>query len=292
MLRGPIIKGDKKVYRLRNQKTDIVFKKLFASKENEEILRDFVSSIIDKKLESFELENHYSRARYINSELAILNIRAKDSDEVEYDIKILFELEKVYYERSLNRLIKYDINERSLENNYNKGIKRVLINIVDFSYSNLQGYHNIYTICNTKSSKLLNDVIEVHFIELNKFKKEINELKINLDIWTYFLNNACKMSDTIPKVFNENKFLASVLEKLGLLYLDPTERYVYEIQLDVLRDKISMIEGARKKGFEEGKKIVEELIEIGINIDDIANRTNLSGSDILELIRVCLKTQN
>lgn len=269
-----------------NQKVDIVFRKLFASQENEDILKALVSTILDKEFRHFKLKHYYSREAYINNELDILNIIAEDIKKVmEYDIYLLYELEKVYWEKHLIKLLEYNLNERVLENNYKQGRKTILINISDFSYINKTDYYNSYTLYNIKSNKRFNQLVEVHFLDLSQFNKKPKELSTSIERWVYFLNNGYKIDDDIYELFRENKRLLRAVDELRSMYLDRVEQQIYEGQLGFLRDKASSLYEGQKRVAERVKRdIAKNLLTTNMGLINIAKATGLTIEEILELV--------
>ena len=69
----------------------------------------------------------------------------------------------------------------------------------------------------------------MHFIELNKFKKDYKDLKTGLDRLVSFLNRAYEIDkDKIPKELEEDENIKKAIEKLDIMYLDKEEREIYE----------------------------------------------------------------
>jgi len=63
-----------------NPRVDFVFKKLFGTEENKELLIDFINSVVSKedKVKSLELQNPYNEKNFKNDKLSVLDIKAKD----------------------------------------------------------------------------------------------------------------------------------------------------------------------------------------------------------------------
>lgn len=269
-----------------NPKVDIVFRKLFASQGNEEILKALVSTIIEERLGEFKLNNCYSIEKYINNELDIISISAEEiNHSIQYDISLLFELEKVYFEKHLTNLLNSYINDRILENNYKQGRKTILININDFSYINKTDYYNSYTLYNIKSNKRFNQLVEVHFLDLSQFNKKPKELSTAIERWVYFLNNGYKIDDAICEQFRENKFLLRAVDKLRSMNLDNAEYEIYDGQLGYLRDKVSALEEGQRRVAERVKRdIAKNLLTTNIGLINIAKATELTIEQVSELI--------
>jgi len=83
-----------------NPKIDFVFKKLFGSEENKDILISFINSILsaEEQIKDIELKNPYNIANYINGKMSILDIKAVDGKGKWYDIEMQL-LEHIFYEK-------------------------------------------------------------------------------------------------------------------------------------------------------------------------------------------------
>ena len=73
-----------------NPKVDLVFKKLFGSEENKDILQSLINALLprEEKISQLELKNPYNLADYIAGKLSILDIKAVDEKGKWYDIEM------------------------------------------------------------------------------------------------------------------------------------------------------------------------------------------------------------
>lgn len=126
------------------------------------------------------------------------------------------------------------------------------------------------------------DDLEIHFLELPKFRKSADELVNDLDIWLYFLRHAEKMDpEALPDRLRTPIILRAV-EELKMLTQNDIERERYEArrkaQLDYNTDiKVARLEG-EKLGREQGEKL--GLIHA---YEEMLNRTPTPKSQLLLL---------
>lgn len=173
--------------------------------------------------------------------------------------------------------------------NYDKLRKTISINILDFDYLDEEEFHNVYKVYNEKSKKELSSVFEMHFLELNKFKKDFKDVRTALDRWIVFLNRAYELEkDKIPEELAVDEAVKKAVERLDVMYLDKDEREIYENDLKRLRDYIAEMktteirgiekgikEGENKKAFEIAKNLLDVLdnetiaVKTGLNINEI-----------------------
>ena len=185
-----------------NPKVDFAFKKLFGSEENKDILISFINSMLseDQQIKDVHLKNPYNIANYRKDKMSILDIKAVDEKGIWYDIEMQLSEQIFYEKRAFYYWAKVYSDQLEGGYNYDKLRKTISINILDFDYLDEEEFHNVYKVYNEKSKKELSSVFEMHFVELNKFKKDFKDVKTALDRWIVFLNKAYELEkDKIPE---------------------------------------------------------------------------------------------
>lgn len=70
-------------------KNDIIFKKIFGTQGNEEILKDFLSSILEEPIKEIEVQKDMQlEIEHINDKLGILDIKAKTNNDLQINIEM------------------------------------------------------------------------------------------------------------------------------------------------------------------------------------------------------------
>lgn len=272
-----------------NPRVDFVFKKLFGAIENKELLIDLINSIVDEKdrVKDIEIRNPYNEKNFLDDKMSILDIKAQDSLTGSWFlIEMQISKQDSYDKRALYYWARTYINQISSGINYDALTKTISINFLNFNMVPEENYHNVYKLINRSTGKEFIDQLEIHFIELEKFK-EYKEAKTLLDKWTYFLKEAGAF-DKIPKILEEVGTIKRALELLENINMTADERETYEARLKWLRDEESALTTAKEEGIEIGKEIGKEegkleakkIIAKGLIgiIDDelIAEKTGLS----------------
>ena len=272
-----------------NPKVDIAFKKLFGSEENKEILISFINSIIseENQIKSLELKNPYNISNYRKGKMTILDIKAVDENGTWYDIEMQIAEQGYYDKRALYYWSKVYSDQIESGDDFELLRKTIGINILDFNYLIEEDFHNIYKIYNEKTKGDFSDLFEMHFIELNKFKKDYKDVKTALDKWVSFLNRAYEIDkNKIPKELEDNENIKKAIEKLDIMYLDKEEREIYENDLKALRIHKAEIKTAEEKGIQKGmqkgmQKGIEEgekkkALEIAKKLLDVLDNATIS----------------
>jgi predicted transposase/invertase (TIGR01784 family) len=181
---------------------------------------------------------------------------------------------------------------------YDKLRKTISINILNFDYVDEEEFHNVYKVYNEKSKKELSSVFEMHFIDLNKFKKDFKDVKTALDRWVVFLNRAYELEkDKIPEELAADEILKKAVEKLDVMYLNKEEREIYENDLKSIRDEMARLMTAEIRGLERGMEkgavlsrredIIDNLNELEPVTDEIAKTIN--NEEDIEVLKKWLK---
>ncbi|MFT8315949.1 MAG: Rpn family recombination-promoting nuclease/putative transposase [Clostridium sp.] len=270
-----------------NPKVDFAFKKLFASKENKDLLISFINSILseDEQISDIELKNPYNIANYRKGKMTILDIKAVDEKGVWYDIEMQLAEQSFYDKRAFYYWAKVYSDQIESGDDFETLRKTVAINILDFNYIDEEDFHNVYKVFNEKSKKEFSNIFEMHFIELNKFNKDYSSLTSTLDRWVTFLNRAYEIDvNKIPEELAVDKEIRKALEKLDIMYLDSEEREIYENDLKAMRDYKAGLKTAERKGIEKGKiEVAKSLLKMGLSIEQIAAGTGLTVEEIKQL---------
>ncbi|WP_243124823.1 Rpn family recombination-promoting nuclease/putative transposase [Clostridium cuniculi] len=93
--------------------------------------------------------------------------------------------------------------------------------------------------------------MEVHFIEIPKLE-DSNDEKDMLVAWTEFLKNP--ESEKVRCLELNIKEIRQAKDELIRMSNDSTQRQLYDMRANSLRDKISELNASERKGIEKGKK--------------------------------------
>ena len=242
---------------------DYIFKKIFAKKGNESILKDLLNSILQIKIKSIEVIADANLERQLESnKLGILDLKAKVDEETIVNIEIQIINRYNMIERTLFYWsgLYYNVLQKGADY---KEIKKVIaINILDYNEFDEGPYHEIARLRREYLYKILTDKIEIHFIQIPKFKKQRKDMKTKLDMWMDFISQIDEKE--VKNAMSKNKEIKKAQEEYEYLTGDEEERRIAFLREKALRDENSIFDAGkdigRKEGKAEGKK---EGIEIG-----------------------------
>lgn len=276
---------------LLDPKVDFVFKNIFGSPNHPEILISFLNATLKakKKIVNVDIKKTDIEKQYIEDKYSRLDVKATTSNDEIINIEIQLKNENNMVKRSLYYLSKMYEEQLNEKEDYSKLIRTVCINILNFKYLKTENFHTGYRFKELITNEELTDVMEVHFIEIPKLKDSSDE-KDMLVAWTEFLKDP--ESEKVRGLELSVDEIRQAKDELIRMSNDKKQRELYDMRANSLRDKISELNAAEKKGREEGREegAKNKAIEIarnmklnGLDTETISKITGLSLLEIEEL---------
>lgn len=235
---------------LLDPKNDFIFKRIFGSEENKDILLAFLNSTFmeagEPPLIEIILMNPYTDKDSPRDKQSIFDIQAKTMEgkliNIEMQLFNKYDNEK----RTLYYWSKQYSSQLEEGKAYKLLRKCVTINIVNFNILPNERYHNIFHLREDHSGITLIDDLEIHFMELSKLKGQPVPKEAGLLNWLLFLKGEDTTNWEVLKM-NEPA-LGKAMTALEYLSQDTEARRLYEMRQKALHDEASMLEGAREEG--------------------------------------------
>lgn len=280
---------ENKKIKLLSPKLDVVFQALFGEVGNERITKDFLESILKKKIEKIDLsKNLILRKEFKDDKLGILDILAeldgKENCNIELQIvdrKNIIERILYYWSKLYSRQIRSGEDYELLE-------KTIVILITNFKVKELETleYHSSWKIIEENYRKvILTNKLEIHIMELPKIEGKENEKDELLD-WLYFLENP--KSERVEEKMKENENLKEARQKLDGLSEDERMQKIAELRQKAIMDEKAIYKKGIEEGIEKGVEknnieIAKKMLEEKVDIDFISRMTGLTKEKIKEL---------
>lgn len=243
-------------------KVDFVFKRIFGTEENKDVLITFLNAVFKpapgKELTDIEILNPYIDKEALSDKLSILDIRARTAGGTLINIEIQlinrFNMEK----RTLYYWSKMYAGQLSEGQDYRELKKTVTINILDFACLPGERYHHIFHLREDREPELvLSDDLEIHFLELPKLEVGAYSLEDSLVKWLLFIRGVEK--ERWEELAQNEPALRKAMTTLEFLSQDREARMLCEMRQRALHDLRSMTEGAKAgKGSGSGQEPVIE----------------------------------
>ncbi len=272
-----------------NPKIDIVFKKIFGTEQNKNVLKSLINSVLpkDEKIVEVTIKNPYNETDFIGDKLSVVDIKATDEKHRWYDIEIQVKEQKYYGKRAIFYLSEIYSNQLAESDSYDKLKKTIIISLLDFDYFlNDKRYFRrcCYKDFDTNELYPELDFADLYFVELRKFDNEYKNIKTTLDRWITFLNRASEIDkDNIPKELQDPEIIQAI-NTIETMSLNAKEREYYENQKKVMRDEMSVIQTAVENAIDNRNiEFAKGLKADGITNNIIAKNTGLTIEQIEKL---------
>lgn len=276
-----------------NPKTDFAFKKIFGSEQSKDILISFLNALLyDARpvIEDLEILNPYLAPRIRGIKDTYLDVRAKitGNKTVIIEMQVLnvegFE-KRILYNAAKAYSIQLDSGE-----DYTLLNPVIALTITDFEmFGNLDEFISRFVL---KEKEFLVDYpihdIELVFVELPKFDKELEELDTLTDKWIYFIKSARSL-ESVPETMASVPEIKKAFEVANQANLTREELEDLEKREIYIHDQRNAIRRAMRQGREQGMR--ESQVEIAkrlLNVLDeevISQTTGLSLEEVQQLKR-------
>ena len=281
---------------LLDPKMDFVFKNIFGSEKHPNILISFLNATLKPKdlITAVEIKNTDLNKGYIEDKFSRLDVKATTSNNEIINIEIQLKNEYNMIKRSLfywSKLYSEQLNEGE---DYSVLKRTICINILNFKYLKTRKFHSGYRLKEIYSNEELTDVAEIHFIEIPKLEEGTDE-KDMLVAWIEFLKNP--ESEKVRSLEMSIDEIREAKDELIRMSNDDTQRELYEMRAKTLKDKISALNEAERKGIKKGRQegikegekskaieIAKSLRNIGLDKETISKSTGLDLNEIEKLM--------
>ncbi len=276
-------------------KSDMAFKKLFGTVVNKNILMSFLNGVLERvdgeKIVDVTFNDLTNIAETPLSKASIVDVRCTDQNNNQYIIEMQVVKQQDYALRAQYYSALALSRQLGVSEQYNKLVPVIFVGILDFTlFTENEDYLSQHLFLNKKTHAHILKHIQLHFIELDKFKKTLRELDTMLDKWLYVLKHAVTMQKK-PASFKE-PVLNAALDVLAQSNWSRKELEAYDRYLDAIRSGASQLDTARAdgraEGIEEGafKKAVDvatKLLRAKIDVTTISEVTGLDLATIKKL---------
>ena len=278
-----------------NRINDYLFKWVFGREENKEILLSFLNSVLSPEgqdeLADIALAERELDPEHITDKMSRLDILGKANDGSIINIEVQIANQHDIAKRTLYYWAKLYQGQLQKGQRYKELSRTITVNVLNFTFLPDAGkYHSMFSLYEAQSGHRLNKDLEIHFLELSKWKALSVPPKTRLDKWLMYLSNADPKE--MEAIAMSEPAIRKALTAEEIFLKQDKERYLYEMREKALLDHVSAIEGAKEEGKVEGRvegkiealrETAQRMVGIGIPTADIAKVTGLSEEDILKL---------
>ena len=250
--------------RFINPKTDYAFKKIFGSEQSHDILISFLNAILydgNVVIKDLEILNPYLAPRIRGVKATYLDVKA----HLDNGTTVIIEMQVLNIEgfekRILYNAAKAYSTQLGVGQDYNLLDPVIALTITDFEM--FPEMNQLISRFILKEKDFLIDYpiydIELVFVELPKFDKEVDRLETLADKWLYFLKCARQL-DVVPESMNLVPEIKQAFAIANEVNLTPEQIEDMEMQEMFIHDQRNAIKKALNQGRQEG---LDEGVEHG-----------------------------
>jgi len=266
-------------------KTDFAFKKIFGSSDSKDILTSFLNALLYRgkpTIKDLEIIDPYSASRVTGLKDTFLDVKAKITGNKTVIIEMQVLNVAAFDKRVVYNAAKTYATQLKSGEGYSKLNPVIALTITDFVM--FENQNNVISHFLFKEKEELfdypNPELELFFVELPKFNKELNNLESITDKWIYFMKNTNQL-ENVPETM-------AIVPEIGKALRIANEANLKPEELDGLEKREMFIEdqrGAIIQGRKEGKlELILRMLErcVGKITPDIQSRIRRLSSEKLE----------
>jgi predicted transposase/invertase (TIGR01784 family) len=249
-----------------NPKTDYAFKKIFGSSESKDILISFLNALIyegNSTIQDLEIINPNLPPKVEGLKDSYLDVKAQLKDGT----LVIIEMQVINVQSFGKRVFYNGAKTYAFQLEAAQGYRMlkpvIALTITDFEmFAETEEFISRFVYKEVKKNFTYpeND-LDLVFVELPKFTKELDRLETLADKWIYFMKNARSLTsvpetmDSIPEIHQAFEIANQAkLSREEVEDLDRREQFIYDQQGVILKASLEGIEQGREEGRQEGKE--------------------------------------
>ena len=286
-----IIEENNKTNNKYKPTNDYMFSRVFGDVDCREILKSFLQSILTNieivKIES--VKQAHIDADAVKKKFSRMDILATLNNNIKINIEMQMENLHNTFDRSLYYIERLSSKDLEAKQRYTDLLKTICIWILDYNVLEPDApFHEIACLRRDYNFEVLTDKLEMHYIQLPKFKKKCKHISSALEQWLTFIVN-----DDLEEIKNmDNELIQNAESKLELLNDDEEAREIAERIADAERNERDALDYERKAGRAEGisegilknkHEIIKNMLNKKLDIELISEVTETSKEEILKI---------
>lgn len=270
-------------------KNDIAFKKIFGTEKNKDILIHFLNDMI-----VFKDNGHIVDVSFLKTDqnpdtslnkTSIVDILCTDQNENIYVVEMQVASEAGFEKRAQYYAAKAYCSQAYAGGKYQNLKEVIFLAIADFvMFPNKKAYKSDHVILDKDNYDHDLKDFSFTFIELPKFKKDIDHLTSMAEKWTYFFKHAEDTSEEeLQKLTASDQIIKRAFHELDRFSWNAVELRTY----DQMEKYINCYHASMDKKFDDGKAVGKEEGEaigiakgIALEKANIAKNLIASGMDL------------
>ena len=241
-----------------NSLNDYFVRYFFTDKGGEKVLLDFINAVMIsanmKTFKSVEILNPFNLKKNYSDKETIVDVKCITKNGT----VVIIEVQLSGNSRFPERILYYWSTNYSKLLNKGEGYEDltpvISINLLNFNLNKKDSnVHSCYMIYDTKNKRLLTDHLQIHIIELKKFKFKDKSLTKDLNYWLGFFTTK-NMEEYMSEIVKEKPIMEEAHKRYNNFIRSRLMMSEYEKKEIYQYDKQIMLKDERREGIKEGIK--------------------------------------
>jgi len=239
-------------------KVDYAFKWLFGNQNNTSILIHLLHAILnpvpEEQIVEIQILNPFNDKMALDEKLSILDIKVRDQLGRQFNIEMQMLASANLKQRILYYWGKLYTEQLQSGQNYNLLKPTISIYFVDgVLFPAIPEYHLCFQLMSPQKGIVLTDHLCIHFFELPKFQRPLEELTTPLESWLYFLRYAEDLNpESLPEPLDTHE-IRQAMEVLMMLARVDIQKEIYEGRIKARRDEHMRLTDTLAEGLAKGR---------------------------------------
>ena len=236
---------------------DLVFRKLFGSEENKDLLISLINSIVEPGmyLSDAIIKNPFNLAEYVGSKESIVDIKARDQDGTWYTIEMQLHGHVFYGKRAIYYAAKGYVDQLDAGRDYAGLNTSIGIHFLGFELFRDERLVRQFVFKDAETNEHPRELqhIQLYFVEMGKFRKNLAEIDTALDRWIAFMTKGVELrANNLPATLQAEPAIAKAVAELERMGADPELREIYEAEEKARMADVAELQYAEERGIEQG----------------------------------------
>jgi predicted transposase/invertase (TIGR01784 family) len=270
-----------------NPKTDYAFKKIFGSSDNKGILISFLNAMIydgNPTIEDLEIINPNLPPKITGLKDTYLDVKARLADGTIVIIEMQVLNVEFFGKRVLYNAAKTYVSQLQKGQGYGMLQPVIALTLTDFEmFANSDRLISRFVYKEeTTNLRYTDNNMELVFVELPKFTKNLSQLETLVDKWIYFMKSANTLTQ-IPETMDIVPEIHQAFDIANQVNLNPDELEAIERQEMFIYDQQGVLIYAKREAVEEAMQVVARQLLDRLDDETISQTTGLSIEEIRNL---------
>ena len=233
-------------------------------------------------MRSKEVNQYKLNKELIFDKRGIIDVRAKTSKGENIDIEVQLTNQGNMAKRTLFYWGKMYLENIKQGQDYTNLEKVITINILDFEFLGTESYQSSFHLWeDIEKGYMLTDVVEIHFLELPKFRNKQNKNYRENDIerWLMFLEKDISET-TLEELMSLDTAIKKAEQKIEYLSSDEETMKIYYERERSLHERANMISSAEER---KAIEIAKNLLNMNIPREQVVLATGLTEEEIQKI---------